>query len=221
MDNYDLSRVIDVEPLSAVRPGSSILLSGPAMTGKQGILLDLLADGLRQDEGAMAITTGDRAADVAAELEGRVPEFDGRAVGVMDCRAEGNREEETLPSGVHVHHVSSPSDMTAFGITITETIDRLGTAGYGRGRLGLASLSTMLTYADDQSVFKFCHVLSSRLDGAEFVGVFTIDSTAHDDRTLQVLKQAFDSLVEVREHEGQRRVRVRDSRTGSTDWHDI
>jgi hypothetical protein len=36
-----------------------------------------------------------------------------------------------------------------------------------------------------------------------------------------VLKQAFDSLVEVREHEGQRRVRVRDSRTGSTDWHDI
>jgi KaiC/GvpD/RAD55 family RecA-like ATPase len=221
MDNYDLSRVLDVEPLSAVRPGSSILLSGPAMTGKQGILLGLLADGLRQDEGAMAVTTSDRAADVAADLERRVPEFDGRAAGVMDCRAEGSRDEETLPSGVHAHHISSPSDLTAFGITITETMDRLGTAGYDRGRLGLASLSTMLTYADDKSVFKFCHVLSSRLDGAEFVGVFTIDSTAHDDRTLQVLKQAFDSLVEVREQDGQRQARVRGPRTEPTDWHRI
>jgi KaiC/GvpD/RAD55 family RecA-like ATPase len=221
MDNYDLSRVLDVESLAAVRPGSSILISGPAMTGKQGILLDLLADGLRRDEGVMSITTGDRATDIAAELEGRVPEFDGRAVGVVDCRAEGNREQETLSSGVQVHHVSSPSDMTAFGITITETIDRLGTAGYGRGRLGLMSLSTMLTYADDKSVFKFCHVLSSRLDGAEFVGMFTIDSTAHDEQTLQVLKQAFDSLVEVREREGQRQARVRGPRTEPTDWHDI
>ncbi len=33
-----------------------------------------------------------------------------------------------------------------------------------------------------KTVFKFCHVLSSRLDSAGYIGVFTIDSGAHDDR---------------------------------------
>ena len=119
---------------------------------------------------------------------------------------------------MYVHHVGSPSDLTGMGIGITESFERLHDAGIDQGRLGLSSLSTMLTYSDKETVFKFCHVLSSRLDAAGFLGFFTIDSSAHDDQTLQVIKQAFDGLVEIREVERGREARVRGLQPGPSEW---
>jgi rhamnogalacturonyl hydrolase YesR len=70
-------------------------------------------------------------------------------------------------------------------------------------------------------VFKFCHVLSARLDSAGFLGLFTIDSGAHDERTMQVVKQAFDGLVEVREEGGTRQARVRGLEPEPSAWVDL
>jgi len=61
----------------------------------------------------------------------------------------------------------------------------------------------------------------SRLDAAGYVGVFTIDSGAHDDQTLQVIKQAFDGLVEVREDDGTRQARVLGLSSNPSDWQDL
>ena len=45
---YDLSSVLDFDALTEVRPGSSILVSGPAMTGKEQFVYDVLADVLAE-----------------------------------------------------------------------------------------------------------------------------------------------------------------------------
>ena len=205
---YDLSNVVDVDAMSSIPPGSSLLVTGAAMTGKEALLTDLLADGVASSNGAVAVTTGGRAEDVIADIEAQTGGIDSAAICGIDCRANSNREEVELDGGAYVHRVSSPSDMTGIGIGITNCFERLHDAGLDSGRLGLTNLSTMVTYTDRQTVFKFCHVLSSRLDSAEFLGVFTIDSSAHDKQTLQVLKQAFDGLVELRENDGRREARV-------------
>ncbi len=215
---YDFADVIDVEAASSIQPGSSILIAGPAMTGKESLLLDVIADGVRNGEGAVAVTTGDGATDWIGAVESRAPGVQGHQLGIIDCRAEGGRTEEELDSGAYVHHVGSPSDLTGMGIGITNSFERLHDAGHDDGRLGLSSLSTMLTYSDQQTVFKFCHVLSSRLDSAGFLGLFTIDSSAHEDQTMQVIKQAFDGLVEVREREGVREARLRGIRPDPSEW---
>ena len=205
---YDLSGPLDIDRLRTVPPGATLLISGPAMTGKDGVLQSLLADGLTRGEAAIAVTTGGPAEGFIDDIHSRA-EFEGRAFSVADCRAEGSRESTELENGTHIHRVSDPADLTGIGVCITEALDRVDVGGYDRGRFGLTSLSTMLTYTDEKTVFKFCHVLSSRLDGAGFVGLFTIDESAHDQQTLQVLKQNFDGMVQLREHEGERQVRVR------------
>jgi KaiC/GvpD/RAD55 family RecA-like ATPase len=215
---YDLSPVLDFDALREVRPGSSILLSGPAMTGKQKVAYDILADGARGGDGAVVVTTGDKASTVAEQFNDRVPELEGSQLGVVDCRGEGGREQDII-DGVSVHQVSSPGDLTGIGIGITKALEGLHNAGRTRGRLALISLSTMLTYTDKKTVFKFCHVLSSRLDAADYIGVFTIDSGAHDKQTIQVIKQAFDGLIEIREGEsGGREGRVMGLANEPTDW---
>jgi len=215
---YDLSDVLDLEETQSVREGASILVSGPAMTGKEDFAMEVLASGSRRGEGAVAVTTDRAATDTIADIEPRVSDFDGHRVAALDCRADGSREESEHESGAFIHRVASPSDLTGIGIGVTKSFDRLHDAGTNQGRLALTSLSTMVTYSDRQTVFKFCHVLSSRLDSAGFLGVFTIDLTAHDDQTLQVIKQAFDGIVELRENDGVREARLGGLQPQPTDW---
>jgi len=215
---YDFDEVLDVPGATSVDAGSSILISGPAMTGKEDLMLDIMAVGVRSGEGAVTVTTGDRAGDLITDMAELAGVTQGHRLAAIDCRADGSREEETLDSGAYVHHLASPSDLTGIGIGITKCFDRLHDAGVDDGRLALNSLSTMLTYSDQQTVFKFCHVLSSRLDSAGFLGLFTIDSSAHDDQTLQVIKQAFDGLIEIREENGTRQARVMGLQPEPSDW---
>jgi KaiC/GvpD/RAD55 family RecA-like ATPase len=218
---YDLTSVLEFDALSKVRPGSSILISGPAMSGKERLAYDILADGLEKGDGAVVVTTGDGAGSVVEEFRSLVPDLDDSQLGVIDCRGEGGTDEAAI-GNAHAHHVSSPGDLTGIGIGITKALEGLHNAGNEQGRLALVSLSTMLTYTDKKTVFKFCHVLSSRLDSAGYIGVFTIDSGAHDDQTLQVIKQAFDGMIDVRDAEGGgREARVLGLAGEPTDWQDI
>ena len=215
---YDLSAVLNVDAVSSIRPGSSILVSGPAMTGKEDLLFDALADGTQTGDGTVAVTTGGRAEDAIEDIQSRAPGADSHALCAIDCRADSDREEVERDDDAYVHRVAAPSDMTGIGIGITKCFDRLHDAGVDDGRLGLTNLSTMVTYSDKQTVFKFCHVLSSRLDSAEFLGLFTIDSSAHDDQTLQVIKQAFDGLIEIRERDGTREARAMGIQPQPSEW---
>lgn len=213
-NTYDLSSVLAVEPLSSVPAGSSLLVSGPALSGTDDLLLDVLADGVRDGQGAIAVTTDDNAADWIDDLLGTVP---GYSIAAVDCRSDGDRSQRERDDGAVAYSVSSPSDFTAIGIGITSCLDRLQNAGITEARVALTSLSTILTYTDRQRTFKFCHVVSSHLASAGFLGVFGVDSSAHDDRTMQVIKQAFDGQIEVRNRDG-REARFRGLDAGTTDW---
>jgi len=217
---YDLSTALEFDALSSVRPGTSLLVAGPAMSGKEPLALDVLKEGARDGEGAVMVTTNDQASAVVDEFRTDVPDLDDSQLGVVDCRGDSSGSDVDR-SGAYVHHVSSPGDLTGIGIGITKALEGLHKSGRDEGRLALVSLSTMLTYTDKKTVFKLCHILSSRLDSAGYVGVFTIDSGAHDDQTLQVIKQAFDGLVEFREQGGAHQARVIGLSSQASDWKEV
>jgi len=218
---YDLTDVLDFDALESVRQGSNILVSGPAMSGKEALALSLLADGATDGQGTLAVTTGDSAANVMDDILERTPNALPSTVSAVDCRGDGSRRGEATESGSYVYHVSSPGDLTGIGIGITESLEYLHNNGADSGRFALTSLSTMLTYTDRKAVFKFCHVLSSRFDSAGYLGIFTIDSSAHDDQTLQVIKQAFDGMIEIRDNDGSRQARVLGLAGQPSDWREF
>lgn len=214
---YDLSSILDVKGLESIRPGTSILVTGPAMAGKQSLVYDVLADGVSKGQGAIIVSTGDRAETVIEDFDARVSTT-GYSFGVVDCAADQSVAESRPENRIFVHHVSSPGDLTGIGIGITEAMETLHDNGKDGGRLALSSLSTMLTYTDRKTVFKFCHVLSSRLEAADYLGLFTIDASAHDEQTLQVIKQAFDGMIEIREQDGSRQACVRGLTPEASEW---
>lgn len=92
--------------------------------------------------------------------------------------------------------------MTGIGIKLSEFLQQFYDSGMRANRIALDSLSTLLMYSNLQTVFRFLHVFTGRVQSAEALGLFIIDSTAHDDQTMSTLRQLFDGEIEVREAEG-------------------
>lgn len=205
---YDLSPVLDVAAAANIEAGSSLLVTGPALAGKDEFLHSVLARGISEGQGAVVVTTDDDANRLVADIQSRTPESEGHEVAAIDCRGDGDREQTELAQGGPLTRVGTPADLTGIGIGITQSFERLQEAGLTKGRVGLTSLSTLLTFTDEKTVFKFAHVLTSRIDAAGYLGVFTIDASAHDEQTLQIVTQAFDGVVDVRD-DGSREARVR------------
>ncbi len=215
---YDLSDVLGLDATASIRPGTSILVSGPSMTGTDAVLYDLIAAGGERGEAGIVMTTESAGGEALENIRMEGTDIDYSLLSAIDCRANSAREQQELENGGFVYSVSKPSAFTGIGIGITQCFERMHESDARGGRMGLTSLSTMVRYANRKTVFKFCHVLSQRLDSAGFVGLFTLNSGAHDDQTVQVIKQAFDANIELREQGGERQARVLGVDTTPTDW---
>lgn len=195
---YELS---DVLADAAVDPGTNLLLAGPPMTGKRRLGLQMLAQGTAAGEGAIVVTTKDGAGQLLEEYGELVGDLDGAAVGVVDCVSR-QQSGNAVSGDARVAYAASPVDMTGVGIKLSEFLEEFaGGRGIDGNRVLVYSLSTLLMYADLPTVFRFLHVVTGRIERAGALGVFAVDSTAHDVRTTNTLKQLFDGLVEVEERD--------------------
>ncbi|WP_096393453.1 recombinase RecA [Halorubrum trapanicum] len=197
---YELTPHFDAE----VDPGTNILLTGPPLSGKRSIMMDVLAAGTDRDEGAIVVTTKDGADRVLRDYEKRTP-YEGKPVAVVDCvtRQQGGDTRESD----RIKYASSPVDMTGIGIKLSEFLQAFGDRGIERNRVMVHSLSTLLMYSDLQTVFRFLHVFTGRVQSVDGLGLYSIDSTAHDDQAMNTLKQLFDGIVTVPE-DGEPEIRL-------------
>jgi len=187
---YDLGSDLDAE----VPPGTNILVSGPPLSGKRSLCLDVLASGTDQGEGAIIVTTKDGADRVLNDFAKRTA-YEDRPVAVVDCvtRQQGVAD---VRDDDRIKYASSPVDMTGIGIKLSEFLQAFyQDRGIEQNRVMLHSLSTLLMYADLQTVFRFLHVFTGRLQSVDGLGMFAIDASAHDDQTMNTLKQLFDGII--------------------------
>lgn len=210
---YAMDGVLPDGILEEVGPGTNLLLSGPAMSGKRSLMLRLLARGAVDGNGSIIVTTREPAEAVNAEYEdlASVPDH---PRWIIDAAETGSEAGAT-----NVSAVSSPGDLTGIGIEFSEFAGEAVEDGVDRLRVGLDSLSPLLMYADIQRVFRFLHVFTSQIQTRDWIGVFVIDPGAHDDQAVNTIRQLFDGMVELRTADsGSRELRVRGLAGGPTEW---
>jgi len=180
---------------ATVPSGTNLLVAGAPLSGKRRLALSGLAEGATQSEGSVFITVRDTAEVILEEFRRQLADPETARVGVVDCitNHQGRSESNTD----RVRYASSPTDLTGIGIEFSELLEEFHGPGTGRRRVVLDSLSPLLIYSDLQKVFRFLHVLTSRIEDANAVGIHTIESTAHDAETINTLKQLFDGVVEL------------------------
>lgn len=204
----------DTLPVEDLDPGT-YLLSGPAMSGKYDLLLSLVTEGLAAGEGALVVSTNEDAVGIIEDVEdrlGRLP----KDLRLVDCVSEQQGAISLPPD--QVEYVSSPADLTGIGIGVSEQLRRFAQSDVDRTRVAFYSLSTLLMYAELETVFRFLHVLTGRIDSIDGVGVFAIDPTTHEESTVNTLKQLFDGMVELRNEGNGREVRLVGVPDTTSEW---
>jgi KaiC/GvpD/RAD55 family RecA-like ATPase len=120
-------------------------------------------------------------------------------IGVVDCVTK--HQGQSVQDSDVVKYASSPVDMTGIGIKFSEFVEEFyRERSVQENRVLLDSLSTLLMYSNLQTVFRFMHVFTSRIENADAVGIHIIESTAHDQETMNTLKQLYDGIVRTDEN---------------------
>lgn len=195
-------------------PGTSVLLAGPAMTGKRRLMFALV--GGSRDEAAILVGTKHDADRFRRDFTDALPEPAGWDVRVIDCVTKG-RGMRRVSDSETTKYVTNAGDLTGIGIATSGFMREFYHADV-EARFGLHSLSTLLMYADLQRVFQFSHVMTGRMSTSGISGVFSLDTTSRDSESLDVLKGLFDTLVEVRDTDDGPEVRVRGGDFGPRQW---
>lgn len=182
---------------TTVEPGTNILITGPPLTGKRYLTLQTLAAGATEGEGTVVVSTRESARQVRGEFGQLVDEGTSAGVGVVDTVTQhlGQDTDDDMTK-----YTASPGDMSDIGIKFSEFIQSFYTdQEREHNRVAIDSLSTLLLYSNLQTVFRFVHVSTSRIESVDGLGLYTIESTAHDGESLNTLRQLFDGTVEIDE----------------------
>ncbi|ERH12766.1 MAG: hypothetical protein J07HB67_01792 [halophilic archaeon J07HB67] len=196
--------------LEEIQAGQSVLVAGPPMTGKYQLFTEIL--GGAADRG-IVVSTGAPAEEVRADLVTAGCVADG--VAVVDCvtRQQGS---DAVDDDL-TRYVSSPKNVTEIGMKFTDQFERFREYDDQVG-VGLHSLSELLVYLDPQDVYKFARVFTRQAGSEGWFTVATLGSTMHDEQTLHTMYEPFDTVIDTRETDGRRELRVRDGRGPASDW---
>lgn len=181
----------------------SVLVRGPAMTGKQQLGAELLG-GQRPGEGwPIWVTTTDTAEQVRGSVASLAPDMAGEVL-VIDCLAiPGTGGDE------RGYSASSPGDLTGIAMAISKAYEDCPPDRQGSSRVLLDSISPMLMYADVEPVYRFLHTLVNRVEERGGVVIATLDTDCLDEANRRTLGQLFDTHLQVRDADDGPEYRVR------------
>jgi KaiC/GvpD/RAD55 family RecA-like ATPase len=198
-------------PLAGLRPGTSVLVSGPSHAGTRTLGFRMLSG--PDDDGAILVSTNHRAGSIAEDWARAGFDLSEERTAVLDCVGE---EDETVPA--KVLPVSGPADLTGIGMRYSDVYRTFKQSGVERVRTGLFSVSTLLSYGDLKTVSRFVHTLVGRVNAVDGLGVFLVDAGMHDEQTVSTLTQFCSARIDVRETEGGQELRARGVPSQSRDW---
>jgi len=181
--------------------GTNILILAPPMS-----YADQLAYALTKPitgEYAITLSTNERAAEVVDFF--KVAGSDKRFIGVIDAITKSSTP--SIVDTPRLMFVSSPTDLTGIGIKFSNMIEAIFEGDFSDGEAGLFpppirfcvnSVSTLLMYRKLEVLYQFLHVLTAKLKKIEGVGIYILNSESFDDKTLSLIKQLMNCVIEIK-----------------------
>lgn len=199
-----------------VKPGTNVMVSGPSGRGARDVALRLVMAGSRTDEGILLLAADMGGRALLERAENVAGSIDRSRVGVVDCSGV---DDDQRRFDEHGRPIDDPGDFMRIEMEFSHIYETLVERGYGRVRLGVFSVSSLLAHSDLRSASRFVHMLTGRIIATDDLGVFVVDSSMQDDRTVDAIEQYCDVTVDVREAvDGEFEVRVRGFASESTSW---
>ncbi|MCU0631630.1 MAG: hypothetical protein MUC66_01480 [Methanolinea sp.] len=209
------------EVKGGIPPGSNILILAPSMSsGEQlGYALTRPLPG----EYALILSTVMRSVDLMDYFSSE--QFNRDLIGVIDSVTKLSTPD--VNDNTQIKFVSSPSDLTGIGIKFSALIESMFNGEFPSAdqalfpppiRFYIDSLTTLLMYRKLEVLYQFLHVLTSKLKKMEAIGIYILNNESFDERTLSLMKQLMNVVIEVKTEQHGDFLRIRGVTGVSQEW---
>lgn len=182
-------------PFEELPQGDTLFVSSDDVEAARDLVLGIVLVGSTADDRMLLTTNGTAGDALLSRCERFEPGLDFTDLTLIDCTDRGQDGEEF---DAHVESHRPIDDLTGLGIKFSVMYDDLGRGGENRVLAGLFTVSTLLNRADLRPTVRFLQTVSGRIEGTSGVGLFVLDESAHDDRSVDTLRQVADGWIDVR-----------------------
>ena len=181
--------------------GTNILILAPPMSNAEQLAYAITKP--LPGEYAIVLSTNERAAEVVDAF--KVAGADKRFTGVIDAITKSSTPG--IVDTPRLMFVSSATDLTGIGIKFSNMVETIFEGEFADGESGLFpppirfcgnSISTLLMYRRLEVLYQFLHVLTAKLKKIEGVGVYLLNNESFDDKTLSLIKQLMNCVIEIK-----------------------
>jgi len=201
--------------------GTNYLILAPSMSLAQDLAMALTKPVM--GEYAIVLSTNDRAAEVVDAF--KAMNVDKRYVGTIDAITKSSTPG--IADTSRLMFVASPTDLTGIGIKFSKMVELIFDGTFSDGEAGLFpppirfcvnSISTLLMYRKMEVLYQFLHVLTSKLKKIDGVGFYLLNNESFDEKTISLIKQLMNGVIEVRVSENANQLRIAGMRGVASDW---
>ena len=201
--------------------GTNILILAPPMSYAEQLAYALTKP--LEGEYAIILSTNERASEVVDYF--RLSGSDKRFIGLIDAITKSSTPG--IADTSRLMFVSSPTDLTGIGIKFSNMVETIFEGEFSEGEPGLFpppirfcinSISTLLMYRKLDVLYQFLHVLTAKLKKVDGVGIYLLNSESFDTRTLSLIKQLMNCVIEVKVEHNISFLRIHGIRGASPDW---
>lgn len=178
--------------------GSATLVYGPPFIGKELLTRLYLLAAWRKGVPSVLVLSGDAASDVRkqfAQLDPQYAEYEKRGlVHYVDTYSRSIGAEDDHPT---TEYVDGPVNLNAVSLAVNNAQRKI-IAEHAEHRLVMDSVSTLVTYTNAQTTFRFLQVLVGKAKRAGATTMLMLDQGMHTDAEVQTFKHLADGVIEVK-----------------------
>ena len=176
--------------------GSNIILHGPAFVGKEVLLNEFMAEGLKKGIPVLWVITDKTCEDIRKSMEPVLPGYmEYETLGLVKYVDSYSRSIGDMNEDSNTVYVQDPADHASLAKAVDDvTAEFLKEHDYYR--LGFQSLSTFIAYSDSASAFRFLSPFVGKRRKSKAVCLYLLEKGMHNEQDIQMLGMMMDGMVE-------------------------
>jgi Fe-S-cluster formation regulator IscX/YfhJ len=207
--------------VGGLNPGTNILILAPAFSNAEQVATYLAKP--RKGEYMIVLTTENQATDLLDYFKGNG--FDPDYIGIIDAITRSS--SALTPDSHKVKYVGSPNDLTGMDIRFSQLTEEIMKGEFTDDpnqlfptpiRYCVLSLTSMLMFRKIDTIYQFLHVVTSKLKKMGSIGIFLINSETFDPKTVAIVKQLMNVVVEIKNDENGPALRIQGTMGLSMNW---
>jgi KaiC/GvpD/RAD55 family RecA-like ATPase len=182
--------------LGGIPFGSNILIHGPPFVGKEVMVNQFMAEGLKKGLPVLWVLTDKTPHDIREEMNYVLSGYEEyEKLGLVKYVDSYSRSMGETTDDPYTIYIDEPTDHDTIMDNV-EKIVKVYKDKHESYRLAFRSISTLIAYSDPNTAFRFLSPFCGRRKRDKAVALFTVEKGVHGEQEIQMLGSIMDGMID-------------------------